>query len=150
MTVTPVAKAPSALRKSVLLKPSCATVGSTAACCIARPPSHLCRAYPDLAEPLLDHAVEVLRRPHRLCDEAAEGVALHREQGRRRHSPDGGHPWGVPQDRHLPEELAAGEGGELPRLPVVLANHLDLAVDDDEELVRRCALTHDDVAGRHL
>ena len=49
----------------------------------------------------------------------------------------------VAQDRHLAEELPAPQCREHALLPVVLADDLDLAVDDDEELVRRRPLAHD-------
>src|SRR5215216_4442871 len=133
ITVTPVANAPRAWRKSAPLNSCVATRGSGATSCIALLLRR--RDLADLVQALLDHPVEVLRRPDRLPDEPPEGVALHRENRRRHERPDGRHPRCVAQDRHLAEELAPLQRRERALLAVVLPSDLDLAVDDDEELV---------------
>src|SRR5205823_8484314 len=89
-----------------------------------------------LLETLPDDAVEVAGRAHRLGDHGAEDVTFHGEQRRRLHRPYGGDPGGVAKDRDLAEELPSRERPERARLPVRFADDLDLAVDDDEELVR--------------
>src|SRR5919201_5029237 len=135
MTVTPVQNVPRALRNSRASNTDAA--GFALACCTGA----------ELVQPLLDDSVEVLGRAERLGDEAAERVAVHREQRRRC---DGLHGRGarhVAQDRHLAEELTAFEGGDAARLSVVLSSDFDLAVDDDEELVRRSALADDHRSG---
>src|SRR5262249_34570826 len=107
-------------------------------------PSHLFAS--ELLHSLLDHLVEVLRRPERLRDEIPKGIALHREQGRRTERAHGRHPRRIAKDRHLAEELSGREPRERPRIAVLLVDDLHLAVDDDEEPVCGIALRHDHLA----
>ena len=76
-------------------------------------------------------------------DERLERVAVHREQRRLRLRLHRRDPRGVAEDRDLAEVVAGAERVDRLLLAAVLADHVDLALDDDEELVRRRALADD-------
>ena len=97
ITLMPVANAPTASRKSRLVKSANPRGAATRP--RSRSPAHA-------LQPSMDDLVEVARRPERLRHELAEGVSLHREQRARLGRPDGGRPRRVSHDRHLAEEVA--------------------------------------------
>src|SRR3954451_20684727 len=125
MTLMPVAKAPTASRKSRALK------------------------IPDSsrsAKALLDDLIEVARGAERLGDDVAEVVALHRQESGRRGRPDRGRARAVAHDRGLAEEVPRAVRPEPLLLAVLLGDHLELALHDDEELVGRAPLPGEDLA----
>src|SRR4051812_495132 len=89
----------------------------------------------------LDDAVEVGGRAERLRHHLAERVPLHSEQLHVRARLERRRPRRVAQDRDLAEEVARPERER--RLRATLLEPVDLALDDDDELVRRPAGAHD-------
>ena len=96
-------------------------------------------------QPPPDHLLEVARRPDRLGDDRRNS-SRSSVSSRLGGGADGRRARRVAHDRHLAEEAPRAEGPDLRLAAVLLAHDLDLAVDDDEELVRRAALSHQHLA----
>src|SRR5436190_2754974 len=113
------------------------------------PPSNAPRrgsgAAAERLEPSPDHLVELAGGAERLGHEVAERIALHGQQGRGLRGLDRRLARGVAQNGYLSEELARPQSGDVP-IAFRRALDLDLAVRDDEELVRRPSLARDHLA----
>ena len=87
------------------------------------------------AQPLGGAAGQLLRLPGVVGQEAPHALRRHGRQLARRHRPDGGRAGVAGEEPDLPDHRSGLEQGELLRAVGRLEEHLQLAVDDHEQVV---------------